>query len=75
MVAYCGDDAAEKRTCIPLLDGASFEPVDVGPLHVARYLEPFGLLVARLAYAEGANPALRYHFFVPGAPREAAAGR
>jgi predicted dinucleotide-binding enzyme len=27
-----------------------FDPVDAGPLRIARYTEPFGLLVAQLAY-------------------------
>jgi predicted dinucleotide-binding enzyme len=61
MVAYCGDPEA-KRACAPLLADAGFAPVDAGSLRVARYLEPFGLLVAQLAYAEGANPALGYRF-------------
>ena len=61
-VAYCGDDPGAKRAAEPLLRDAGFAPVDVGPLRAARELELFGLLVARLAYAEGADPALGYQF-------------
>jgi hypothetical protein len=67
-VAYCGDDAAAKRACAPLCADAGFAPVDAGPLRAARYLEPFGLLVAQLAYADGADPALGYRFAAAAAP-------
>ncbi len=61
-VIYCGDDPGAKAAAGPLLRDAGFAPVDAGPLRIARYLEPFGLLVAQLAYAEGADPALGYRF-------------
>jgi predicted dinucleotide-binding enzyme len=61
-VAYCGDDEGAKRTAEPLLRDAGFEPVDAGPLRIARYLEPFGLLVAQLAYVQGLGPALGYRW-------------
>jgi hypothetical protein len=39
-----------------------FEPVDPGPLSVARYTEPFALLIARLAYEGKRGPELAYRF-------------
>lgn len=64
-VAYCGDDEGAKRAVEPLLRDAGFEPVDAGPLRIARYLEPFGLLVAQLAYERGLGPALGYRWVAP----------
>lgn len=59
---YLGDDARAKKIVRRLIDEVGFEPIDAGPLRIARYSEPFTLLVARLAY-EGANgPALAYRF-------------
>src|SRR5205823_5935179 len=39
-----------------------FEPVDAGPLRIARYMEPFALLVAQLAYEGDGSPELAYRF-------------
>jgi 8-hydroxy-5-deazaflavin:NADPH oxidoreductase len=39
-----------------------FDPVDAGPLRIARYTEPFSLLVAQLAYEGDAGPELAYRF-------------
>jgi len=39
-----------------------FDPVDAGPLRIARYVEPFALLVARLAYEGKGGPELAYRF-------------
>jgi hypothetical protein len=36
--------------------------VDAGRLEVARYSEPFTLLVAKLAYESDNGPALAYRF-------------
>ena len=59
---YVGDDARAKKIVAQLIDDVGFEPIDAGPLRIARYSEPFTLLVARLAY-EGTNgPALAYRF-------------
>jgi len=59
-LVYCGDDAAAKGLAAQLIGDAGFDPVDAGPLRIARYTEPFALLMAQLAY-EGANgPELAY---------------
>jgi hypothetical protein len=36
--------------------------VDIGALSTARYIEPFSLLVAQLAYNNFYDPALAYRF-------------
>lgn len=61
-LVYCGDDAASKKIAAELIRDAGFEPLDVGPLRIARYTEPFTLLVAALAYERPGGPALAYRF-------------
>ena len=61
-LVYCGDDAQAKDIGAQLIRDAGFEPLDVGPLEVARYTEPFTLLVAKLAYEGEGGPALAYRF-------------
>lgn len=46
---YCGDDSRSKRIAGELICDVGFDPVDAGPLRIARYTEPFALLVAQLA--------------------------
>jgi 8-hydroxy-5-deazaflavin:NADPH oxidoreductase len=45
-----------------LIRDVGFDPVDVGPLRIARYTEPFTLLIARLAYEGDRGPELAYRF-------------
>ncbi|MDB5050540.1 MAG: oxidoreductase [Fibrobacteres bacterium] len=59
---YCGDDEDGKGTAAGLIRDAGFEPVDAGPLRIARYAEPFALLVAQLAYEGTGGPELAYRF-------------
>jgi predicted dinucleotide-binding enzyme len=33
-----------------LISDVGFDPVDAGPLRIARYIEPFALLIGQLAY-------------------------
>jgi 8-hydroxy-5-deazaflavin:NADPH oxidoreductase len=61
-LVYCGDDSRAKRVAAGLIRGVGFEPVDAGPLRIARYTEPFALLVARLAYEGRGGPELAYRF-------------
>jgi hypothetical protein len=49
-LVYCGDDENGKATAAGLIRDTGFDPVDAGPLRIARYTEPFALLVAQLAY-------------------------
>lgn len=59
---YCGDDEAAKQVAAGLIRDAGFDPLDAGPLRIARYLEPFTLLIARLAYETEGGPELAYRF-------------
>lgn len=61
-LVHCGDRAAGKRIAAELIRDAGFEPVDAGPLRIARYIEPFALLVAELAYGGAGGPELAYRF-------------
>ena len=61
-LVYCGDDAAGKEIAAGLIRDAGFDPVDAGPLRMARYTEPFALLVAQLAYEGNEGPELAYRF-------------
>jgi len=46
----------------PKVCDVGFDPVDAGPLRIARYTEPFALLMGQLAY-EGTNgPGVAYRF-------------
>ena len=61
-LVYCGDDARSKKVAAVLIRDVGFEPVDAGPLRIARYTEPFALLVAQLAYEGKGGPELAYRF-------------
>src|SRR5256885_9616373 len=61
-LVYCGDDSKSKKTAAVLIRDVGFDPVDAGPLRVARYTEPFTLLIARLAYQGEGGPELAYRF-------------
>jgi predicted dinucleotide-binding enzyme len=59
-LVYCGDHAAGKDIAAELIRGAGFESVDAGPLRIARYIEPFALLIGELAYGGAGGPELAY---------------
>jgi hypothetical protein len=61
-LVYCGDDAEANEVAAALIRDAGFEPVVAGPLRIARYVEPFTMLVAQLAYEGGRGPELAYRF-------------
>ncbi len=61
-LVYCGDNEIAKATAAELIRDAGFDPVDCGPLQIARYTEPFALLVAQLAYEREGGPELAYRF-------------
>jgi 8-hydroxy-5-deazaflavin:NADPH oxidoreductase len=61
-LVYCGDDSRSKRLVAGLIRDVGFDPVDAGPLRIARYTEPFALLVAQLAYETKGGPDLAYRF-------------
>jgi predicted dinucleotide-binding enzyme len=57
---YCGDNEHAKQIAARLIRDVGFDPVDAGPLRMARYMEPFTLLVAQLAYETNRGPGLAY---------------
>jgi len=61
-LVYCGDDEGAKKVAARLIRDVGFDPVDAGPLRIARYTEPFALLVAQLAYEGDGGPELAYRF-------------
>lgn len=61
-LVYCGDDKKGKAVAAELIRDVGFDPVDAGPLRIARYTEPFALLVAQLAYEGKEGPELAYRF-------------
>jgi 8-hydroxy-5-deazaflavin:NADPH oxidoreductase len=61
-LVYCGDDSRSKRLVAGLIRDVGFDPLDAGPLRIARYTEPFALLVAQLAYERKGGPELAYRF-------------
>ena len=61
-LVYCGDDPKAKKVAVELIRDVGFDPVDAGPLRIARYTEPFALLVAQLAYEGKGGPELAYRF-------------
>jgi predicted dinucleotide-binding enzyme len=65
---YCGDDVAAKSVTARLIHDVGFEPVDAGPLRMARFSEPFTLLIAQLAYEGDRGPKLAYRFEWRGGP-------
>jgi 8-hydroxy-5-deazaflavin:NADPH oxidoreductase len=58
---YCGDNQDAKAVAATLIRDVGFEPLDAGPLRIARYLEPFSLAMAQLAYERNEGPEIAYH--------------
>ncbi|HLB08068.1 MAG TPA: NADPH-dependent F420 reductase [Gemmatimonadaceae bacterium] len=65
-VVYCGDSEAAKETAAHLARDAGCNPIDAGGLRISRYLEPFGVLIAQLAYEQGLGETLGYRIVLPG---------
>jgi predicted dinucleotide-binding enzyme len=61
-LVYCGDNQRAKKVAARLIRDVGFDPVDAGPLKMARYMEPFTLLIAQLAYETRRGPNLAYRF-------------
>jgi predicted dinucleotide-binding enzyme len=61
-LVYCGNDSSSKETAAELIRDVGFDPVDAGPLRIARYIEPFALLIGQLAYEGKGGPELAYRF-------------
>ena len=61
-LVYCGDDTGAKDVAATLIRDVGFEPVDAGPLRIARYMEPFSLRMGQLAYEGDGGPEVAYRF-------------
>src|SRR5712691_6638972 len=61
-LVYCGDQRRGKEVAGGLIRDVGFDPVDAGPLRIARYTEPFTMLIAQLAYEGKGGPELAYRF-------------
>jgi predicted dinucleotide-binding enzyme len=61
-MAYRGDDGGAKEVAATLISDVGFEPVDAGPLRIARYLEPVALLMGQLADEGDGGPEIAYRF-------------
>ena len=61
-LVYCGDRPGAKKVTASLIRDVGFDPLDVGPLRIARYMEPCALLVAQIAYEGRGGPQVAYHF-------------
>jgi 8-hydroxy-5-deazaflavin:NADPH oxidoreductase len=59
-LVYCGNDTRSKEVAATLIRDVGFAPVDAGPLRIARYTEPFALLMGQLAYEGTDGPKLAY---------------
>jgi predicted dinucleotide-binding enzyme len=52
-VFVCGDDAHARKTVAGLVADVEADAVEAGPLKLARFTEPLGMLVTNLAYVQG----------------------
>ena len=59
-LVYCGNGQDAKEIAASLIRDVGFEPVDAGPLRIVRYLEPFALAMAQLAYEGDDGPEIAY---------------
>lgn len=53
VMPVCGDDAEARALVCELAREVGFEPLDAGPLRIARLLEPMALLWIRLSLEQG----------------------
>ena len=61
-LVYWGDHQGAKNVAATLIRDVGFAPIDAGPLRIARYMEPFSLLMGQLAYEGEGDPELAYRF-------------
>lgn len=61
-LVYCGDNKPAKRKAATLIRDVGFNPLDIGALSMARYVEPYSLLLAEIAYSGAGGPELTYRF-------------
>jgi predicted dinucleotide-binding enzyme len=61
-LVFCGNHKAAKKIAAKLIRDVGFNAVDLGKLSAARYIEPFSLLLAEIAYKgpNGGEQAYRF---------------
>ena len=52
----CSDDPQARAVIATLVEQIGVDPVDAGPLGLARFAEPAGMLTANLAFVQGFGP-------------------
>lgn len=52
-VFVCGNDPAARALVLGLVADIEADGIDAGPLNLARYTEPLGMLLVQLAYGQG----------------------
>ena len=55
-VLYCGEDDDARQAAHQLIARLGFDPVDAGPLRMARFLEPMAMLTVNLVREQGHGP-------------------
>jgi len=55
-VFVCGDEAAARASVLALVGDLGAQPVEAGPLAMARWTEPVGMLLIKLGYTQGLGP-------------------
>ncbi|NVO27243.1 NAD(P)-binding domain-containing protein [Donghicola sp. C2-DW-16] len=61
-VLMYGNDAGAKQVAQTLIRDAGFDALEAGGLTTGRYVEPFAMVTAVLAYGQPGGPALTYRF-------------
>lgn len=61
-VLVYGNDAGAKDVAGTLIRAIGFEPLEAGSLRTGRFVEPFAMVTAELAYGQPGGPALTYRF-------------
>ncbi|KRS11804.1 transmembrane reductase oxidoreductase [Roseovarius atlanticus] len=61
-VLIYGESLSAKKVAQDLIRDAGFQPLEAGGLRTGRFVEPFAMVTAELAYAQPGGPALTYHF-------------
>jgi len=61
-VFVCGDDREARGAVAKLVEDIGARPIDAGPLALARYTEPAGMLLVQLAYASGYGARIGFSF-------------
>ncbi len=59
-----GNDKGSREAVMDLAREMGYEPVDAGPLHSARYLEPMGMQLISLAFIQGMGPYIGYRLVI-----------